>query len=276
MPKKYMFTSKNKATGIIENVGYAQLDNQEEKAKLYFYGDIVSATWQSYWYEEDKCPQDIADFINQIENDKEIDVFFNSGGGDVFAGIAIYNLLKRHSGKITGHIDGLAASITSVILCACDEVIREAGSQVMVHKPWSWSAGNADDFRKLADDLDKCEDCMLDIYMTKAKENVTREDIAALVKAETWLTDDVFDYFNFTQGSNAAAQACSSMYFDKYVNVPSGLLKKKDKKETVINADELATVINTDEIAAAVIGKIEEKEAREKRKKALKLKLKLV
>lgn len=266
MPNKYVFTSKNRLTGKIENVGYAQLSNQEEKAKLYFYGDIVSATWQSMWYEEDKCPQDIADFINQIDDSKEIEVYFNSGGGDVFAGIAIYNLLKRHSGKVTGYIDGLAASIASVILCACDEVVREAGSQVMIHKPWSWDMGNANDFRKLADDLDKCEDCILDIYMTKTQKGVTREEIAALVEAETWLSDDMFDYFNFSNGGNAAAQACSSMYFDKYANIPKSLMNKKDKKEQTINADEIAN---------AVISKIEEKEERKKRKKALKLKLNL-
>lgn len=268
MPNKYTFTSKNRLTGKVENVGYAQLTDSDEKAKLYFYGDIVSATWQSMWYEEDKCPQDIADFINQIEDTKEIEIYFNSGGGDVFAGIAIYNLLKRHSGKVTGYVDGLAASIASVILCACDEVIREAGSQIMVHKPWSWDMGNANDFRKLADDLDKCEECMIDIYMTKAKDGVTKEDIAALLEAETWLTDDVFDYFNFKSGtSKSSAQACSSMYFDKYSNVPKALIKK-DEDET--------QVVNTDEIAQAVLNKIEEKEDRKRRTKALKMKLNLI
>ena len=226
MTRRFDFTKKNLSTGKIENVGYAQLENNDDRAKLYMYGDIVGASWLSEWYAEDKCPQDIADFLNQVEDEKEIDIYFNSGGGDVFAGIAICNILKRHAGKITGYIDGIAASIASVILCACDEVIRATGSQVMVHKPWSWDQGNATTFRKLADDLDKAEECMLDIYMTKAKENVTREDIAALLAKETWLSEDVFDYFNFTSSQSAAAQACTSTYFDKYGNIPDQIKGK--------------------------------------------------
>lgn len=263
---KFNFTRKNKVTGKIEQVGYAQLNNDGDRAQLYLYGDIVSATWQSEWYEEDKCPQDISDFINQIEDEKEVDIFFNSGGGDVFAGIAICNILKRHSGKITGYVDGLAASIASVILCACDVVIRATGSQVMVHKPWSWTAGNATDFRKLADDLDKCEECMLDIYMTKAKEGVTRETLSDLLAKESWLTENVFDYFDFERSETAAAQACASVYFDKYANIPEKL------KRTPQDGND----INTEEIVSEVMRRIESKKsARDMRAKAVALKVKL-
>ncbi len=267
MPK-FDFTRKNNATGKIESVGFAQLNNDSDKARISFYGDIVSATWQSMWYEEDKCPQDIADFLNQIEDDKEIEVFFNSGGGDVFAGIAIYNLLKRHSGKITGYVDGLAASIASVILCACDQVIRSTGAQVMVHKPWSWTYGNATDFRKLAEDLDKCEECMIDIYMTKAKDGVSRETIASLLEKETWLAEDVFDYFNFERSNTASAQACTSVYFDKYANIPDELKPTAEERKD----------INKEEIVEEVMNRMKEKENqenRDKRKRALSLKMKL-
>lgn len=238
MQNRFEFTRKNKKNGTVENVGYAQLDQTDERATLYLYGDIVSTTWQSMWYADDKCPQDIADFLNQIDNDKEIDVYFNSGGGDVFAGIAICSILRRHAGKIVGYIDGIAASIASAILCACDEVYRNTGAQVMVHKPWSYAMGNADDFRKNADDLDMCEESMLDIYMTKAKENVSREDIQVLLKKESWLSDDMFNYFEFQQSDTVAAQACISTYFDKYANVPTGLnVESKDvDKDAIVDA----------------------------------------
>lgn len=74
------------------------------------------------WYEEDRCPQDIADFLNQLDGYEDIDIYFNSGGGDVFAGLAIYNQLKRYDGHKVGYVDGMAASIV-VLGCEhpCDE-----------------------------------------------------------------------------------------------------------------------------------------------------------
>ena len=54
------------------------------------------------WFEEDRCPQDIADFLNQLDGYEDIDIYFNASGGDVFAGLAIYNQLKRYSGHKVG------------------------------------------------------------------------------------------------------------------------------------------------------------------------------
>lgn len=77
MPKRrFDFTKKNKRSGKVENVGYLDLEQDEEQSRcsLYFYGDIVSATWESMWYEEDRCPQDIADFLNQLDGYEDIDI----------------------------------------------------------------------------------------------------------------------------------------------------------------------------------------------------------
>ena len=86
--RRFDFTKKNKRSGKVENVGYLDLEQDEEQSRcsLYFYGDIVSATWESMWFEEDRCPQDIADFLNQLDGYEDIDIYFNSGGGDVFRG----------------------------------------------------------------------------------------------------------------------------------------------------------------------------------------------
>ena len=135
--RRFDFTKKNKRSGKVENVGYLDLEQDEEQSRcsLYFYGDIVSATWESMWYEEDRCPQDIADFLNQLDGYEDIDIYFNSGGGDVFAGLAIYNQLKRYDGHKVGYVDGMAASIASVIMFACDELHFATGAQAMIHKP---------------------------------------------------------------------------------------------------------------------------------------------
>jgi len=243
MPKvrRFDFTKKNKRTGQVDKVGYLDLKESEEKQRcsLYFYGDIVSATWQSMWYEEDKCPQDIADFLHQLDEYEDIDIYFNSGGGDVFAGLAIYNQLRRHEGHKTGYVDGLAASIASVIMFACDELHFASGAQCMVHKPSCISWGNADDFEETIKQLNKCEESILDIYMEHVQDGVTRETIKSLVDAETWMNgNEVAGYFNIEIEEQAAAAACASDFYEKYRNIPENLQSRQTQNivEAVIAA----------------------------------------
>lgn len=115
-------------------------------------------------------------------------MYINSGGGDVFAGIAIHSILSRHTGHKTGIVDGMAASIASVILMACDSIVMSSGAQIMIHKPLSWAYGNADDFQRLISELDKCQKSITDIYMGRVKEGVTEEQVTDLINAETWMT----------------------------------------------------------------------------------------
>lgn len=231
--KRFDFTKKNKRTGNIENVGHLDLSIKEEQSRcsLYFYGDIVSATWQSMWYEEDKCPQDIADFLNQLDGYEDIDIYFNSGGGDVFAGLAIYNQLKRYSGHKVGYVDALAASIASVIMFACDELHFATGAQAMIHKPLCWCCGNADDFNEVIKQLNLCEDSILDVYMEHTKEGVTREKIKSLMAAEKWFNgEELAQYFDVEIEERVAVAACASDFLGKYKHIPEELkgIEKKD------------------------------------------------
>lgn len=235
--KRFDFTRKNKSTGKIENVGYLDLTENEEqsKASLYFYGDIVSASseWKRKYYEDDKCPKDIADYLSELDGYEEIEVHFNSGGGEVFAGLAIYNQLKRHKGHKKAYVDGMAASIASVIMFACDEVYLATGSQVMIHKPSCWAYGNADDLRETIEQLDLCENSIVDVYIKNAKENITREQIKDLMAKETWFNgEELARYFNTKIEERAVAVACTSDFFSKYVNIPKEA-KKTDAKDIV-------------------------------------------
>lgn len=234
--KRFDFTKKNKRTGAVDKVGYLDLKEEEgKKCSLYFYGDIVSATWESMWYEEDKCPQDIADFLHQIDGFEDIDIYFNSGGGDVFAGLAIYNQLRRHEGRKTGYVDGMAASIASVIMFACDELHFASGAQCMVHKPLCIAWGNADDFTAVIAQLDKCEESILDIYMEHVQDGVERETVKALVDAETWMNgSEVLQYFDIEVEQQEAIAACASDFFDRYKNIPQNL--QQAATQDVVNA----------------------------------------
>ena len=191
--------------------------------QLYFYGDIVSSKWEKY-AEDDRCPQDVADLLNAIPNDVPLDIYINSGGGDVHAGIAIYHQLRRRSGANTVHIDGLAASIASVIAMAGDEIIMPVSAQMMIHKPWATARGNANDLRATADVLDQCQMSITEIYMSKVRAGVTRERIEKMMNAEAWMTgSEAADIFQLTVENIPAAAACASEFYKKYRNTPEAV-----------------------------------------------------
>lgn len=114
-----------------------------------------------------------------------ISLRIHSPGGDVFEGTAIYNLLKHHPARVEAHIDGLAASMATVIAMAADTIYMPENAMMMVHRPWGIQGGEADDMRRYADLLEKIEDTMVAAYM--AKTGKSQEDIKALLKAETWM-----------------------------------------------------------------------------------------
>ena len=117
---------------------------------------------------------------------KNISVRINSPGGDVFDGVAIFNALKEHPAHVTTKIEGLAASIASIIALAGDEVQAHKNAMYMVHDPWVLAAGNQYDLREIADILGKIGGNMLDIYYDKS--NIGKRELKQMMKDETWFT----------------------------------------------------------------------------------------
>lgn len=210
---------------------------EESPVDLYFYGDIGGAAWETADFEEDKCPQDVQDFFNSIPENAPVNVYMNSGGGDAYAGLAIANMIRRHKGKTTGHVDGLAASIASVIVSGCDKVIIHNGGQFMMHKPLTIAIGNANDFKTTIKRLDACQDCITDIYMLKAKAGVTRDTITKLINAETWLGSATAQkYFDFETDNTQAAVAAKSGYLSSYRHTPQNLKAAPGSTQEIVNA----------------------------------------
>ena len=240
----------------------------DSSADLFFYGDIVSETWQSEWYEDDMAPGDVKEFLDQLDETENINIHINSGGGSVFGGIAIYNMLRRNNAHKTVYVDGLAASIASVIMMAGDEIVMPKNATVMIHKPsasYFFTTKNADDLRKDAESLDTCQEAIMQTYMTKAK--VDKEEIEQKVNDETWLTGEeaaeLFD-IKVEEANDAVACAGSSMFFC-YKNVPTSLTaqgknaKKKDEQRPLSRQD-IKEIFNES---------FSEYQAREKEKKEL-------
>ncbi|MEW6256940.1 MAG: head maturation protease, ClpP-related [Pseudomonadota bacterium] len=112
----------------------------------------------------------------------------NSPGGDVFEGIAIYNALLAHAGKISIKVLGLAASAASIIAMSADELEIGSGAFLMIHNAWALSVGNADDHEAMSSTLREVDASLAGIYAARTGKSVA--DIAAMMKAETWLNAD--------------------------------------------------------------------------------------
>jgi len=110
----------------------------------------------------------------------------NSPGGNVFDGLAIFNSLLTHGAKITAQVDGLAASIASVILMAASEISMGENTFLMLHNPSTMIGGDAPRMRKMADTLDKVKSSMITAYQRHTTKSV--EEIGAILDAESWLT----------------------------------------------------------------------------------------
>ena len=157
---------------------YIRMENN--RAELYIYGDIEDYKW----LESDVTSYQIAKELSGITTE-EIDVYINSYGGSVAAGLAIYNSLKQHKAKVKTYCDGFACSIASVIFMAGDERMMSGSSLLMVHNPWTNVSGNAEELRKTADDLDKMTQASIHAYMDRA--TISEEEIKKLLNEETWI-----------------------------------------------------------------------------------------
>ncbi|RQT53806.1 Clp protease ClpP [Burkholderia cepacia] len=113
-------------------------------------------------------------------------VAINSMGGDVFDAFAIYNAVRRYAGKVTGRVDGVAASAASLVLMACDTIEMPSNARLMIHNPHTVAAGESGDLRKLADLLDSMSDSMMAAYVERSGR--TEEEVRTIMDAETWLT----------------------------------------------------------------------------------------
>ena len=221
-----------------------EIRNQTEtKAQLNIYGDIVSDEWGK-WSDDDTCPSDISEFLKGLDGISEIELHINSGGGSVFAGIAIYNMLKRSKATVTTYIDGIAASIASVIACAGDRVIIPKNGTFMIHKPttgYFFESLNADELRKDADTLDHCQKSIVQTYMERVKDGVTEQEINDLVNKETWMNgSEAAEYFDFEVEEDVNAAACASDFFGIYKNTPESVKKQEDSS---VSAEKIADMV---------------------------------
>ena len=214
----------------------------ETTAEIHFYGDIVDSEWYA-WEDTDTYPLQVKEFLDQVQG-KDLNIYIKSGGGSVFAGMSIYNMLKRHTGNKIVHVDGLAGSIASVIALAGDKVIMPSNSYFMIHKPMYglWGNYNANEFRDMADTLDRIEEGIINVYKDNLVEGVDIETIRNFVNEETWFTgEEASKYFNIEVSDSLEAVACESNLYDKYNKKPINILNKAKEEKENLNLGAIAS-----------------------------------
>lgn len=133
-------------------------------------------------------PDSFKKSLDAVKGASTIKLLLNSPGGSVFDGMTIYHMLSAHRAKLDIEVLGVAASIASIIALAGRKLTMAKGAYYMIHNPLSIMAGDAEGLRKTADVLDKMKGDFLDIY--EERSGKTREDISALMDAETWYTSE--------------------------------------------------------------------------------------
>lgn len=155
-----------------------------------------------------------------------INLRINSPGGSVFDGVTIYNQLQRHPANIIVDVDGIAASIASVIAMAGDEIHMADNAMMMIHDPQGFSMGDAEEMRKTADLLDQIKNTIVDTYTKRT--NAKAADVSKWMSEETWFTADDAIRNGFADKATAAQPVAACYGFDmtKFHNVPPTMMAR--------------------------------------------------
>lgn len=219
-------------------------NKDKDTGELMLYGDISNSSW---WGDE-VTPKDFKKDLDALGEIRNLNIYINSGGGDVFAGTSIHNMLKRHSAYKTVYIDGIAASIASVIAMAGDKIVMPKNAMMMIHQAFTWTYGNKTELRKMADTLEQVDASISTSY--KDKTGLEDDEIAQFMEDETWFTaeeavekgfaDEIEEEKLLAASIDGAFLMINNQKFDmkKYKNMPEIKEVKTEEPKTNENRDE--------------------------------------
>lgn len=169
-------------------------------------------------YDDICLSPDICRQVWDVPDGEDVEFRINSCGGSVFGGMAIIgaiSTLRGNGHKTRAVVEGLAASMASVVACACDELQMHEGSMLMIHNPWTLIEGDAEELKKQADLMAKLKGSMIRVYARKF--NLSAEEISRLMDEETWIsTEDIAKYKLDATVIEGTAKIAASVTKEKY------------------------------------------------------------
>lgn len=223
------------------------------------YGSIVDTDEQRETF-EDVTPAQFRAFINKLEDGEELEVAINSPGGSCFGGIAIANMLKQLNAsghKTTAVVQGVAASIASVIMCACEKIVMNESSLVMMHLCWSIVQGDSNALRKEAESMDVINDAIVSFY--KSKFDLPTDMIKQYMEEETWFSGREAEAFNFKcrvvpdEKDFSIAAKIKDFDLKKFKHTPKALKEMKMEEQTQENIEQIETALEETEKTVEVV-----------------------
>ena len=230
---------------ILLNKWFEFKNKKENQIDLYFTGEIASS---NNWDDDDIITaKDFEKELSKLpDNISRINLYGNSPGGSVFEGFAICNMLQRHKAKVYCYVDGIMASISSVIACSCDKLIMPENAYLMIHRAWNFAYGNALDLRKTADDLEKLDQSILNIYQNKSNGKSTADELQTLINAESFLSASDCFSLGLCDEVISSSQAVANVDIGliKSKNIPLALIDdiekhKKTQEDTSVKINEI-------------------------------------
>lgn len=201
---------------------------EQQTIEVFVYGEI--GTWGV------SANQFVQDLRAMDDGASPVIVAFNSIGGDLFDGLAIHNALSRLGDRCTGRIDALAASAASVAVCGAHRVVIAANAMLMIHNPYTFTGGDAEDFRRVADVLDQTLEAIIAAYKSKAPD-IDEAELRRMVNAETWLTANEAVALGLADevGDGLKVKAClgQGSVLQRFQHAPAELLAQLDEEPDV-------------------------------------------
>lgn len=209
-PSKRKYSVLNKASDTSKATaprGWFRINASHEGAADIEIYDTIGANW----FGEGVDGKVFVEELKNIPKTKDIHLRINSPGGNVADGMLIYNRLSERRDRVSVTIDGIAASIASVIALAGKELVMPRNTLLMIHEPWGMAEGNADDMTKAAEMLNKYGDAIASVY--EAKTGLNQKQVRDLMKEETWMTGDeaVSSKFADRVTAEISVQACYTL-----------------------------------------------------------------
>jgi ATP-dependent protease ClpP protease subunit len=199
-------------------------DTEQRTIEVFVYGEI--GTWGI------TANQFVQDLRAMDDGVSPVVAAFNSVGGDLFDGLAMHNALSRLGERCTGRVDALAASAASVAVCGAHRVVIASNAMLMIHNPWTYAAGDAESFRKVADVLDQTMEAIIAAYKAKAPD-IDEPELRRLVAAETWLTANEAVALGLADeiGDGVKVKAClgQGAVLQRFQHAPAALLAQLDE-----------------------------------------------
>ena len=229
--KPRVFDKAGKQVKVADKSWYtlqASGEAEQRNIEIFVYGEI--GAWGV------TANQFVQDLRAMDDGASPVIVAFNSIGGDLFDGLAIHNALSRLGERCTGRIDALAASAASVAVCGAHRVVIAANAMLMIHNPYTFTGGDAEDFRRVADVLDQTLEAIIAAYKAKAPD-IDEADLRRMVNAETWLTANEAVALGLADevGDGLKVSAClgQGSVLQRFQNAPPELLAQLDEEPEV-------------------------------------------